>query len=121
MKRFLPLVALCLALAACGTTPVPPGTPAITSTISVAQGVYVAEGGYIAARRAMSAYEAGQFGKPNPAVVAKMVQADNVAYSLLVPLRAAAQSGATIAQASIDALVAAVTQFQSVNAAAGVK
>lgn len=114
-------LALSLALGACGTTPVPAGTPAITSTVSVAQAVYDAEGGYVAAARAMGHYIAGQFGKPNAAVVAKMRQADSVAYGLLVPLRADAQAGRTIAQASVDALVAAVTQFTVVNATVGAK
>ncbi len=110
-----------LAVSACGTTPVPAGTPAVTSTVSVAQAVYDAEGAYIAAARGMAAYIHGDFGKPNATAVANMRKADGVAYSLLVPLRADAQAGRTIAQASVDALVAAVTNFQQVNLQAGVK
>lgn len=114
-------LALCLAVAACGGVAVPAGTPAVTSTVSVSQAVYDAEGGYIAAARAMAAYKAGTFGKPVPATVAAMQRADAVAYGLLVPLRADAQAGRTIAQAAVDALVAAVEQFMAINAAAGAK
>ena len=117
MKRLF--LAAALALSACSTTPA--GTPAVTSTISVSQAVYTAEGGYVAAARGMAAYTSGAFGKPDPAVVAKMRSADAVAYALLVPIRADAQAGQTVAQTSVDALAAAVAQFAGINAAAGVK
>ncbi len=123
MRSILAAVAIAglVALSSCGNQPVPAGTPAVTPTLSVAQAVYIAEGGYIAATRAEAAYVAGQFGTPDQTVVANMRKADNVAYALLVPLRQAAQSGATIAQASVDALTAAVAAFQTINQNAGAK
>lgn len=121
MRSILAAVALAglVALTSCGEQPVPAGTGAVAPTISVAQAVYVAEGGYIAAARAEAAYKAGQFGTPNSAAVAEMQKADNVAYALLVPLRRDAQAGTPIAQASVDALAAAVLSFQTVNQKAG--